>query len=309
MLTVSITAAALGVAEWSFRAFLPKLSRNTRILSEHKERAHRIRSFKNGPTMLILGNSTSGAAIDEKSLAKTLRQRGLSILIEHQPADSSGMREWFFQLKNMYIKQGAVPEWIMLAVGIAKPFTRQGEIIEDLYFSMLTYEDLPSFLYDATLKGFEERTDALFCFASALYGFRGTIQKRVLMYLTPSYENLRLAMRYRGPPIGLAPSIYTNTSWFSKFRDLTLKHGIQVVVLALPTEDIAGRLAGNERNLSANEGWDVLEPSAGAYWTKEEIPDGMHLSDAARTRFTKLLAYEIANLLKQREPNRGPWVR
>ena len=60
--TALVLVTLLGAAELGFRAVVDELSKNSRTLSLHGERAARIAAAP-GETMLILGNSVSGDGI------------------------------------------------------------------------------------------------------------------------------------------------------------------------------------------------------------------------------------------------------
>ena len=221
---------------------------------------------------------------------------GLDALIEHQPADSSIMREWHYQLKNLFVAAGAVPDMLVLPVGDGHPFLRTQPPIEDLLHTFLQPGDLPSFIHYSEIDDFETMASIVFRHVSALSCFRGRMQKRLFVSFVPSYEQLQTAMVGSGP----TGEPRRTAQWFELLSELTRDHGIDVIVIALPTQDLDGRLPERDRALARQVGWTVLEPGGNVAWSDKDRPDGLHLTGAAQSRFTRLLALSLAELLSER---------
>ena len=306
--TLIVVALVAVLAELAFRPLLPSLSINTRTIAEHEERSRRIRENEGGPSLLILGNSMSRESIDAELLDSELRALGLDVLIEHQPADSSIMRDWYYQLKNLFIAARAVPDFLVLPVGDGHPFLRTQSAIEDLLQTFLDLADLPSFVRYSEIDDFEGIASIVVGHLSALACFRGRIQKRLFVTFVSGYEQLQSAMVESGP--GGEPRL--TTQWFELMSELTLYHGIEVIIIALPTHALGGQLPDRDEELARRVGWTVLEPGRDVTWSDEEVPDGLHLTQNAQRRFTRLLAPSLARLLTtsphtdetSREPSR-----
>jgi hypothetical protein len=283
-------------AELVLRAGINELSRNSSIIGAHPERAQRIAAEQSRPSILILGNSMSGHAIDAQLLAEELRRRGADVLVEHQPADSTAMRDWYLELKNMFVAAGAVPDWLILPVGDARELTRINPRTEDLAHFFLANDDIASLFELDGMHRFEDRAAVHLARLSTLYCYRGRIQKRLLDAFVPGYAELRQVMNTSGPPADESDG-RLSTAWADLMRDLTQQHDIRPIVVALPTQHLANGLLPSERELAERAGWHILEPGTNAVWTSDDVPDGLHLSEPARERFTRLLAPPLADLL------------
>lgn len=288
-----LLAVLLGlvVLDLAFRTRVPTLSLNSRTLAGHAERAARIREAGEVPTVLVLGNSSSRTAVDAGRLSQALARLGTPAVVEHQPSDSSNARDWYYQLKNMFVARGAVPDWVVLPDGTASPLTRVEAGTEDLLFTMLAWGDLPEYFALSGIRGFEERAAVVFSKASALYCFRGRVQKRVLGTLVPGYAEVREALAgevaREGEGEG-APG--TDPTWIRRLATLAGAHGVGVAVVPLPTSALGGRLPEPERVLAASLGLEIWELAPDGPWPEDEVPDGLHLGEEARARFTDLLA-------------------
>lgn len=298
LLTVVFVAGAVIAADLAFAAIVPRLSINSRTLAQHGERAERIAASER-PTVLILGNSMSRDSIDAPRLRELLAEHGADVLVEHQPADASIPRDWYYEFANQFVERGAVPDALVLPVGDGRPFVRTKPPIEDLMQTFLRFDDLPTYFEVSETTDFDERLDVVCGCASALYCFRGRLQKRVLTELDPGYEHLRTAMqsarpRRTGPPA-------SNPRWIEMIADLAREHDVRVIVVPLPTRDLNGRLRDTDREMAESFGWTILEPAADVPFSDEELPDGMHLVPEAKLRFTELLAEPLAEALVEDE--------
>ena len=291
--TLIVVTLVLVVAELTFRPLVPFLSVNSRTIADYEARSRRIQENEGGPSLLILGNSMSREAIDAELLDGELSEMGLDVLVEHQPADSSIMRDWYYELKNLFIAAGAKPDLLVLPVGDGHPFLRTLPAGEDLLQTFLSLSDLPSFIRYSEIEGFEAMAGVVFGYASALGCFRGRIQKRLFVSFVPGYEQLQTAMVERAP----RGEPRWTTQWFEMLAELTDEHGIEVIVIALPTDALGGRLPERDRELASEVGWTVLEPGRDESWAAEEVPDGLHLTRAAQRRFTQLLSPALASIL------------
>lgn len=286
--TALVLLALLGTAELAFRAVVDELSKNSRTLSVHSERAARIAAAP-GETMLILGNSVSGDGIVAERIAAAWASADRPILIEHQPADSSATVDWYYQLKNQFIAVGAVPDVVVLPVGNPYPLTRINPQTEDLLYSFLTWQDLPSYLDLAEVRGFDAQAAVVAGKVSSLYAFRGRLQKRILSTLLPGFPSLRGAMLDARAPA--APRV--TETWSRAFATLTAAHDIDVIVVAMPTAPLAARLPDSARAVCSAHGWAVVEAGDGFALAPGELPDGLHLEPAAAVRWSDHLAPEL----------------
>ncbi len=296
VVTLVFLAAGLLAVELGFRALLPHLSANSRILAASRARVETI-ADADTPTMLILGNSVSGDGVDPTLLATELADRGLPFAIAHQPADNTVMRDWFYQLDNQFIRADAAPDVLLLPLGTIPPLTRLNERTEDLLFSFLRLADLPEFLQRADVYGFEERSGIVFGKLSALHAFRGRLQKRVLVELIPGYETLRMAMLEAGTTTDGEFVVRSDKRWAKLMARLTERADIRVVLALVPTEPLDRGLPSSDAKLAARLDWPVLDPGRDVTWDGEDRPDGLHLGPDARERYTRLLAAELAELL------------
>lgn len=311
LITLGLLTFALGAAELGFRSIVPSLSANSRTLAEAPDRADAIRAFE-GTSVLILGNSISGDGIAAEQLQEAL---GENILVAHQPADTTVMRDWYYELKNQFYIQQSAPDWVVLPVGDAHPLTRVNQRTEDLLYSFLLWSDLPAFFQrseaaaerergergetDPLRRGaiMEDRLALVLSKASALYGFRGRVQKRILVTVAPGYEDLRYAMRTAGVATEGTHDVSSDPLWADLFAELTASNSTGVVVVAMPTEPIESVLPLADAQIAEEHGWRVLAPGEAESWSDEDRPDGLHLSPDASARFTTLLARELAEVL------------
>ena len=297
VVTLALLVMVVVAAELAFRSVLPNLSANSRTLAVAPERAASIAEANAAgeTTVLVLGNSISGEGIDPVLLADRMAEAGTPTRLEHQPADTTVVRDWYYELKNLFVEEGAVPDVLVLPVGDAAPLTRVNARTEDLMFSFLDWSDLPDFMRRSGVDGFEDACSVVLGKLSALSGFRGRFQKRVLVALAGRYEELRLAMRDAGEATSGEDEVFAERQWAELMDDLAEENGMDVVVVAMPTNVIEGRLPADARAFAGELGWGVLEPGADAEWTPEDRPDGLHLEPDARRRFTELLAPALAD--------------
>jgi hypothetical protein len=279
----------IGVAlDQAFRVVLPRLSLNSRILAAGPQRAARLRSSVAETKILILGNSVGREGIDTELLEQRLRGGGADVHIEHQPADSSDMREWYYQLRNQFLVEGAVPDVLVLPVGLYQPLTRQEKPSEDLLVSFLRWPDLPDFFRASKIDAPSDRAEILFARCFTPYNFRGRLQKRVLSEMVAGYRGMMehlAGLRQRGTPDRHPTSLV----WPTRLAELARDHRIRVIVVAMPTAELHATLPAEDRQLADRLGWMVVEPAEPTAFDAQDHPDGHHLTPAARTRFTLLL--------------------
>jgi hypothetical protein len=222
------------------------------------------------------------------------------------------MRDWYYELRNQFYMEESAPDWVILPVGDAHPLTRVNQRTEDLMYSFLTWSDLPAFFErseaaEARLlvdegaeveprRGdrMEERLAMILGKAIAIYGFRGRVQKRVLVTVAPRYEELRAAMRTAGVSTEGTHDVSVDPRWARLFAELTASNSTRVLVVAMPTEPLESSLPPDDAAIAEEHGWRVVSPGHGHGWTSADRPDGLHLSPEASTRFTALLAAEFA---------------
>lgn len=311
LVTLAFLVAVLGAAELGFRTLVPNLSANSQTLAAAPQRAAAIREFE-GTSVLILGNSISGDGIVAESLQESL---GEAVLIAHQPADSSVMRDWYYELKNHFYLQGAAPQWVVLPVGDAHPLTRVNQRTEDLMFSFVSWSDLPAFFARAEAadeaqraamelpldlrrgERLEERLGVMLGKASALYGFRGRVQKRLMVAVAPRYEELRYEMRTAGVATDGTHDVSTDPLWAELVAEITASNSTSVLVVAMPSDPLESVLPETAVAIAEEYGWQVIAPGLGHAWSDEDRPDGLHLSPEAAARFTALLAPELAEII------------
>jgi hypothetical protein len=299
--TGAVLVAALILVDVGFRLVLPDLSQNSRILARAPERAERLRaaSARGELTVLVLGNSIGRDGIDPHLLGDLLRARGIRAHLEHQPADSSDVRDWYYQLKNQFVAAGAVPDLLLLPVGNLDPLIRQTEPSEDLLYSFLRPADLFEFFALSAITDMDERAALVLGKVWAVYGFRGRLQGRVLTELFSGYPDLHAWIRRSGVNDAATERRGRRVTalWAERLDALADRLGIRIVVIAMPTSDIEGRLPRADREVAERLGWQALEPAAAGGFGARERPDGLHLTPAARAHFTRLLAPHLARLL------------
>lgn len=295
IVTLVWIAVVVLVAELAFRAVVPQLSANSRSIAASAGRAAEMAAY-DGPTVLILGNSISGEGIDPDLLNEALQDAGSPARIWHQPADTTAMRDWTFELQNLFVARGATPDVLVLPVGFERPLVRVNARTEDLYQSFLGPGDLRVLFELDGVDGLEDRTGARLSRISALYGFRGRVQKRILVALVPGYEDMWGAIRRAAEQ---EAELVTNDAWVERMHDMTQELGIDVIVVAMPSVALEGRLPAGDRALADRFGWTVLEPAADVTFDDTERPDGFHLTEPARERFTTLLAPSLVARLAE----------
>lgn len=295
LITLATVAGVLVAVELAFSSFVPQLSANSRSLAKNPERAERILGAGDKPTVLLLGNSMGREGIDEDLLEELMRGAGLDAVVEHQPADASIPRDWYYQLKNHYVERGAVPDVVVLPVGDGRPFVRTKRPIEDLMYTFLVREDLGDFFEYSEMDSFDDRSEVVLGFTSAMYCFRGRFQKRILTEIDPGYEGLRGAMNVTSAQGGgEAKAPPSNRNWVELIDKITRENGSSVVVIPMPTRALEGRLPDSDRAIAREFGWHLVEPADGVRFPDDEIPDGLHLTAPARERFTEMLTPPLA---------------
>lgn len=324
VVSAAVVAAIVGAVDLGFRAIVPSLSANSRTLAAAPARAEAIRGYADGPTVLVLGNSISGEGIAADRLQNALRAADVAALVVHQPADTTVARDWYYELTNQFFAHGAVPDFVVLPVGDAHPLTRVNERTEDLLFSFLRWHDLPQLFriseqaaHDRAIASgrdptprtelFEDRAGVALAKGLTLYGFRGRLQKRVLVTAVPRYEELRLAMRDANTSTATGEdAVSADPTWARLLAEAARAAGTRVIVVAMPTEPIEGQLPAEDRALADENGWTVLEPAATVTWTREDRPDGLHLTPEARDRLTDLLAPALVDAIRAASPPPTP---
>lgn len=288
---IGLVLLVLVGAEFAFRAVVPRLSVNSRTLALHAERAERI-AAADTTTVLILGNSVSGDGIDAELLQAELSAGGASAHVEHQPADSSAMVDWYYQLTNQFVAAGATPDVVVLPVGNPFPLTRVNPQTEDLLFSFLQLGDLPEYIELAEVRGFDAQAGVWAGKLSSLYAFRGRLQKRVLSELSDGFPALRGAMLDAHAP---GEPVVTDV-WADAFAELADANDIDVVIVGMPTAPLGGRVPDSAREVAARHGWILIDTPTFEV-SATEIPDGLHLEPEAAARFTRHLAPLLADRL------------
>lgn len=299
--TLAIVVCTYLAGEAVLRSRLDTLSDNARRVASGPGLAQALaRGSDDGlETVLILGNSVSNDGIDAEIVGQYLP----GTVIAHQPVDSSVLRDWYYILHNFYTSQGVAPDAVVLPVGFDNPLLRTNARTEDLLFTVLGWGDLPDLAERSEVDDPEELLSLYANKGSALIAFRGRLQQRILSAVVPDFADLRRTVRDRNIEVRNADAAVEEAAprgepvWLDEFTDLTDRLGIEVVVVAVPTEDLEGGLAAEDLERIRERGWSYVAPPEGQSWSAEEIPDGHHMTREGEIRYSNLLGPMLAQVL------------
>ncbi|HVW83827.1 MAG TPA: hypothetical protein VHB50_04075, partial [Bryobacteraceae bacterium] len=259
----------------------------TRISDEHRT-ANSIRPIPGRPSLLLVGNSLLLHAVDMPLLKQLLpgNARAYRYVIEQ-----TYLLDWQYGIRRLFA-DGSRPDKIVVVVGAVhvRPVKIRGDYSSYYLFRTADLPEIASMLdYDLT-----KESSLYFARYSLFFAGRNNLRNFVLNKLDPAYSRMLHALA-TGPAPKENPDLIGRAAYqrLSAMRRDCDAHGAKLIFVIAPgaaPEEIAAVVNG-----ARDAGVECLVPSRGTSFPPSLFEDGFHLNATGATRFTHLLAPELAN--------------
>lgn len=141
-------------------------------------------------TVLLIGNSLIAEATDEKVLAEAVsRCAGRPVSIYKVIPDATNLIDWYFILKNYFIKVKAIPDLIITNFAWKHALTDIQEYPSHVRLAgfACNLRDIPE-LHTMGMGGIDTTMEFIVAHFSSIYAKRATIRNRILDKLIPHYR-------------------------------------------------------------------------------------------------------------------------
>ncbi|MBI3415675.1 MAG: hypothetical protein HY043_10225 [Verrucomicrobia bacterium] len=291
-LLLLVVLVALAV-ELAARFGVPFVNQNMRRFYDELDRAAALAAKPaNQPVpVLLLGNSLTFFDID---LRRFVEQLGPECEVARWAVDDTNYLDWYFGLRRLF-RAGSRPRFVVLgATGghFVSPRVRGHFFAHYILDRRDLFAAAARTSADAT--SFSAMTLAK---ASAFYGCREEVYKRVMTWILPRFEGFARSLTQRPTSNRVAPDVSARArAQLSELRDLCAAHGAQLIIWLAPTRE--KDKYGAAVLASAREcGVPILIPAAEHEFARESFRDPIHLKLAAAPVFTSLLSAQLRPLL------------
>lgn len=141
-------------------------------------------------TVLLIGNSLIAEATDEKVLAEAVsRCAGRRVSIYKVIPDGTNLTDWYFILKNYFIKNKSIPDLIITNFAWNNALTDLQQFPDHVRLAgfACNLRDIPE-LHSMGMGGIDTTMEFVVAHFSSIYAKRATIRNRILDKLIPHYR-------------------------------------------------------------------------------------------------------------------------
>jgi hypothetical protein len=287
----------LAGGEIAFRIFKDKLSSNIRHIQSIPTIAQQIGSSK-GSSILFLGNSLIGEAIDEQLCSQSFKEYGnTKLIIEKIVPDGSDLPMWYFILQNEFIQRNLLPKNVVIGFAWHNAFSDFTKT-DGLYLAdfVCRLRDLPK-LYSFGLKTPEELLEFVFGRASSMFANHEILRNRVLDILIPHYrQETQYINSYRKTLKKKAIAITINPSYrhLLSLCDLADKAGIRLVFVAMPVREDDYSIAPELKSILEKRGILIdCRKNVLGFKQDEMFRDEIHLNQKGREVFSTFISAKL----------------
>lgn len=289
-----LLAALVGLAvELGARFGVPRMNENMRRFYDEFDRAATLSASSTNSTVsvLLLGNSLTFTDIDLQRFGQEL---GPQCDVARWAVDDTNFLDWYFGLRRLF-RAGGRPRFVVL--GATSGHLLSGRVRGHFFAHyILDGRDLPEAATRTRADATSFSALAL-AQASAFYGCREEIYKRVMTWLLPRFEVFARSLTRRAASDRATQDVSGRAqAHLTELRDLCQTHGAQLIIWLAPTREPDKH--GVDIAASARRyGVPVLIPIAENEYGRDMFRDPIHLKVAAARLFTPRLAAQLRPLL------------
>jgi hypothetical protein len=295
--------AIISFIEIIFRVFECKLSGD--ILQIH-EIPNTSKSFADSKysKILFVGNSLIGEAVDASLMTSILNNKiTKKIKIAKAVPDGSDLPEWYFLIKNNFIKKNCIPDIIIIGFAWNNAFSdKNGVDHVRLAGSYCNISDIAE-ISDMGMKGSEKYLEFLLSKLSSVYVNKQDIRNRSLDLIIPYYRNFtQLTNRITSKNTkSNFDEKFDRTENIEKYQNLErlinslANHSVKLILIAMPvvSEYKIDPLLRSKINKDISfldfRNLDVIKENM--------FVDPIHLGEKGRVAFTRALADSLVPVL------------
>ena len=298
---ILIALAPLVLLEISLGLFESQLSGDIAQSKTVQTDIHDFLTDNQDPTILIVGNSLVGEAIDAEALVSSL---DFDAQVFKAVPDGTNIWEWYCILSNVSRQGSAMPDIIVLAFARDRLSDQSPLDVARSFGYLCGMENIAEISAFAPVS-LEDTLQALVVKTSSTYRLRNRIRNNLLNLLVPNYtdalQRINSANRSRTSTRQVAPSQSRANSTYLATRDLSSRDafsGSHFLFVAMPILD---RYEVNDSLCSeltqANSSLVDMRGLAELQW--DDYRDQLHLNESGRKKFTRA----FADVLSVKFPN------
>jgi hypothetical protein len=299
---ILMTLLILGLADIGLRLAEAKLSIDVRHIRSFPEITRKL-SHEPAPRVVFLGNSLTRHGVDPRVWESAMKELHAPVgSVAKLVPDDTTMPDWYYVALNNLIRPGNQPELLIIGFSLDQLTDERIEASRlGAYFC-----DLGNVreLFAKDLKGFVPKVDFMVGRWCRLYGVRDEIQARVGDKFIPGYQEggrqLNEIQR-REPPKAdrIAGGRAKSYELLDRALNLWRARGIEVVLVAMP---IPSRYEIDPAVMQKAQaaGVRLIDARNLAPLTREDFPDGYHMGPRAAEIYTRFLATNLADALREK---------
>jgi hypothetical protein len=298
IISVILTLCTLDL---SFRSIKTRLSGNIMHMQSVSALVTKIDSTK-GTSILFLGNSLIGEAIDAKSCTDHLQKLTMKnpSIFKIVP-DGSDLPTWYFILKNKFIKRSVSPNLIVIGFAWNNALCDQMKM-DGLYLAEFPCKltDLP-ILYSFGLNKPEPILEFISGKASGIFANHEILRNRTLDIIIPYYRqevrNLNSFQKNKKIKHLIKNDPLTYNRLLS-FFDLADKAGIKMVFLSMPIHEQNYEIAPELRFILEKRSTLIdCRSNIDGFKPDEMFKDEIHLNEKGRDLFSNFISAKLAPIV------------
>jgi hypothetical protein len=294
--TLLIPLALLALAEVAIRHREATVSQEVAHLRAMPAAVARTVAAPTARRVVIVGNSLTRSGIDQGMLLERIMLSGASAsLCVLHPSETTA-RDWYYLVKNQVLAYAKPPDTLVIC-GTQRHFADGGDLRYDIFARFIAKPaDWPEIVFDDLGSAGGALELALSTY-SAVWANREAVQRRVLNRAISGYGPLaqRINAQQRTQNQPADPPEHTH-KYLEGMLALAREHDVAVLLVAMPVAE-PYTLSDDVRQLADAHHAGILDYSGRRGYEPPDFPDGLHLSPAAATRFTRDFAAALSPLL------------
>ena len=284
----------LAVCELGVRVFERRLSVDAKIPALSQKLVE-----GEGQPILVLGNSLVRDGVNTDILEAEMRAQGVGpARVERAYLMNTIINDWYYAFKHHFIDAGRLPG--VLVVCFSRNHLEDASIQRPLvarYYS--SPRDIPQIFAD-DVPDFDGRIDFLISAASASFTHRTNVQRRLLDILIPHYREsaARINDALTDEAIKRAGDYQPTYHKLEEFIGMAEQRGVRVILVAMPLEspyEIDPRI----KRTAETTGAAFIDSRMTEGLSKESFVDGMHMNSGGAAIYSRHLARQLADYLRQ----------
>lgn len=254
-----------------------------------------------GLRVLLGGNSLLFSGVDPAALGSALEaQLGRAVSLGMINPDGTGPLQWSYLYRKLIFIPARMPDVIVLAFGPGHLRDRSpDEELLRLAAHHVDRRDI-AMLLRRDLTGLEDRMQFMIARASTAFALRDRLAPRVFDAIIPRYRELAPILLL-GPPGDERPDPTPNVSTFvflERLLEDASRSGLPMLAMPMPSPDVY-QVDQGAAALFRAYGVEVLGTQVDIALEPERFPDGAHLDELGKERFTAFLAPLLSSTLSR----------